>query len=200
MEYIEKRYQELQILAKSRGMKASGLNKKDLAFSLEAYDKAVENISKDKPQPENSEDDFIEMEESTSPTEKEIAALPKVEPKVFRADSSERVSEVSIVGGAPPAMLVNDYLTTRGLTFRDLENAVALYAAEHTPDRNITVDSLRITISEGEKKARSIAKSDNSEVDVTDIHVADALRRLGWQTTNTSRRGQSTSVHTMKRP
>ena len=130
---------------------------------------------------EEYEEELVAEEE-----EEERPPLRPVEPKVFRAEHGEAVKKVNVTGGAPEGMLLNDYLVKRGISYNELNNIIKTYANKVENNETVrvtTIDELEQVIQDGMSRAKEVDKSGKSRVEITkDIHLVDALKKLGWTT------------------
>lgn len=211
--YKDYSFRELQIAAKKKGLTADG-NRKELIAKLEgkkldktpdlndridrleamilsvvkAQNSKIPQVE-DEPRMAFSDDDF---EEDYIEEEEEKEEIKKVEPKVFQAGSDERIKESHITGGAPEGMLLNDFLIKKGISFNELNNILKTYIGKvDTNDtvRVTTLDDVEKQIQDGMVRAREIEKSNKTRVEITkDIHLVDALKKLGWHSIGISGR------------
>ena len=168
-------------------------------------------LNKDKPVQEEVEEKQVVEEEPTALANTPVGEedfdeeldveedKPKrVEPKVFKAGIDEKVVETKVSGGAPEDLLLNDYLVKKGITFNELNNILRTYIGKVDSSDTVrvtTIDELEQQIKIGMDKAKAIEKSGKTRVEITkDIHVVDALRKLGWASI-----GISGGTHTMEK-
>lgn len=216
-------FRDLQMAVKKKGLTADGTREEliaklegkpfvkepDVNSRLDRLETMIMSLVQSKSPTVKEEVDPVqeEIEEEIEPEEEEFEeeieveekqTVKPLEPKIYRADLREKVVEAKVSGGAPEDMLLNDYLIKKGITFNELNSILRTYINKvDTGDtvRVTTIDELEAQIKIGIDKAKAIEKSGKTRVEITkDIHVVDALRKLGWESVNISG-----ATHTMEK-
>ena len=156
----------------------------------------LNNMAADKKAPEPEiEEELVteEAEEFENETDEKT-----VEPRIFQEDETGGVSQISLDPGAPKGLLLEDYLKSRGMNYKELENAVSSFAKDHqsAQAQAVTMESIEKEVASGYERAKSVVESGKEEIKTKDIMMADALHnRFGWHTVDITMNGQ----HYLKR-
>ena len=125
-------------------------------------------------------EDFNEIETDS----KDPVAVVSTEPIV------EKVEDTSI-----PNLTLRQYLQNIGLTYNELQNIVGVRISGGESNTE-QLEQIQSQIDVGIAKAKKIVASGQTSIKVTnDIHLADALRQMGWVTMDING-----STHTMESP